>query len=78
MRDHRKLKAFNLADTLALDVYRLTAGFPKSEQYGLAIQMRRAVVSVASNIVEGCARNGEADFLRFLDMSYGSACELDY
>lgn len=78
MRDHGKLTAFKLADNLALEIYRVTAGFPQTERYGLALQMRRAAVSVASNIVEGCARHGEADFLRFLDMAYASACELDY
>jgi four helix bundle protein len=78
MRDHTKLRAFQLADGLVLAVYRATAAFPKAEQFGLTQQLCRAVVSCASNIVEGCARNGEADYLRFLDMAYGSACEVEY
>ena len=55
MRDHRRLKAFDLADQVALETYRLTKSFPKEEIYGLVAQMRRAAVSIASNIVEGCA-----------------------
>jgi four helix bundle protein len=78
MRDHRKLKAFQLADALVLLTYQKTANFPKSEQFGLTNQMRRASVSVASNIVEGSARFTEAEYIRFLDMAYGSVCELEY
>ena len=78
MRDHSKLRAFELADALALEVYGATRAFPKNEQYGLAAQMRRAAVSIASNIVEGCARESEAEYLRFLGMAYGSARELEY
>ena len=78
MRDHTKLRAFQLADDLALAVYKATASFPKHELFGLAQQLRRAAVSCASNIVEGCARHTEGDYLRFLDMAYGSACETQY
>jgi four helix bundle protein len=78
MRDHRKLRAFELADRLALKVYETTAAFPSAEMFGLTSQLRRAAVSVPSNIVEGCARNSEADYLRFLDIAYASSQEVNY
>ena len=78
MRDHSKLRAFELADQLALLTYKQTASFPREEQFGLTSQMRRAAVSVASNIVEGCARESLGDYIRFLDIAYGSVRELEY
>ena len=78
MRDPAKLRAFELADELALEIYRVTRKFPKEEQFGLTAQMRRAAVSAASNIVEGCARHTRADYVRFLDIAYGSASGLQY
>jgi len=78
MRDHRNLRAFQLADELVLGVYRATKTFPKDEMFGLTSQLRRAAVSIASNIVEGCARQSQADFVRFLDMAFASAREVEY
>jgi len=78
MRDYRKLRAFELADELAIAIYRCTSSFPSDERFGLTSQMRRAGVSIASNIVEGCTRSTHADYLRFLDIAHGSARELDY
>jgi four helix bundle protein len=78
MRDHRKLHAFELADSLALAVYSATRTFPKDEQFGLTSQLRRAAVSIASNIVEGCARESPSDYIRFLDIAFASAREVKY
>lgn len=78
MRDYTKLKAFELTDQLVLQIYKTTIGFPKEEQFGLTAQLRRAAASAASNIVEGCGRNSEADFLHFLDMAFGSFREAEY
>ena len=78
MRKHTKLRAFELADEIALMIYRLTKGFPREEVYGLASQMRRAAVSVPSNIVEGCARESQIEYLRFLEIAFSSLRELHY
>ena len=77
MRDHTKLRAFQLADQVALAIYKQTRSFPREEVFGLTSQLRRAAVSIASNIVEGAARCSEAEYLHFLDTAYGSAREVE-
>jgi four helix bundle protein len=76
-RDHSKLKVFDLADELVVEVYRATRGFAVEERYGLT-QLRRAAVSMPTNIVEGCARNSEKDYLHFVDVAIASASEVRY
>jgi len=78
MRNHTKLRAFELADEVVLLIYRVTRKFPKEEIYGLTAQMRRAAVSVPSNIVEGCARESQTEYLRFLEIAFASLRELHY
>lgn len=78
MRDHKKLRAFEMADEIAVLIYQVTKGFPKEELFGLTSQMRRSAVSVPSKIVEGCARDSQADYVRFLNIAFGSLRELHY
>jgi four helix bundle protein len=78
MRDHTKLRAFEVADQLAIATYEVTRAMPPDERFGLTSQMRRAAVSIPSNIVEGCARESQSEYLRFLSMAFGSAKELGY
>jgi four helix bundle protein len=73
---YRKLKVWNKAVDLAVQVYALTTEFPRQEIYGLNAQMRRAGVSVASNIAEGSARGTRRDFRQFVKLAEGSNCEL--
>ena len=78
MRDFRNLKVWEKAHRLALTVYVATKDFPKEERFGLTSQVRRSVVSIASNIAEGCGRGGERELARFLDIAAGSAAEFEY
>jgi four helix bundle protein len=77
-RNHRGLKVFELADGLAIAAYQATRDFPFEERFGLRGQVRRAAVSVPTNIVEGCSRRGHREYVHFLDMALGSASELRY
>ena len=78
MRNFKELKVWQKSHQLTLAVYKATSAFPKEEVYGLTSQIRRASTSIAANIAEGCGRNGEADFARFLLIAMGSASELEY
>ena len=78
MRDFRELKVWEKAHRLTLAVYEATRDFPKEELYGLTSQIRRSCVSIPANIAEGCGRSGDAEFARFLQISMGSASELEY
>ena len=77
IRRHQDLKAWQAAIALVKHVYSLTAGFPKDELYGLTSQMRRAAVSVPSNIAEGAGRGGTREFIQFLGVARGSLSELE-
>ena len=77
-RDYTKIKAWQLADELALLVYGATKKFPKSEIWGLTSQMRRSAVSVPANIVEGSARKSRNEYLQFLYIAISSLAELSY
>jgi len=77
-RDHRKLRVFHQAHQLNLAIYQHTRDFPRDEWFGLRAQIRRAAVSVPSNLVEGNARSGERDYLKFLNIALASACEVKY
>ncbi|UTF58683.1 four helix bundle protein [Gilvimarinus sp. DA14] len=76
-RKHRQLQIWHDSLSLVEAVYRETQQLPECEKYGLTSQMRRAAVSISSNIAEGSARSSERDFLRFLYISRGSLAELE-
>lgn len=76
-RKHQELRAWQLAMQLVEEVYQATQAFPNDERFGLTNQLRRAIVSVPSNIAEGAAYGSDANFLRFLYMARGSLSEVD-
>jgi four helix bundle protein len=77
MRNFRDLKVWTKAHQLTLTIYRVTVGFPKEELYGLRSQMRRASVSIESNLAEGCGRRSNNEFARFIRIAMGSATEIE-
>jgi len=77
-RDYKKIKAWQLADELAIAIYNTTMTFPKEETFGLTSQMRRAGVSVAANIVEGSSRQHIKEYLQFLYTAISSLYEVGY
>ena len=77
-RDFRRLDVWRRAHGMVLRIYRESAGFPALERYGITSQMRRAAVSVPTNIAEGCGRRTNREFRRFLDFATGSASEVEY
>ncbi len=76
-RPHRKLDVWQKSMELVRKIYQNTATFPKNEEYGLSSQMRRAAISVPSNLAEGAARKGNKEFKQFLNIAQGSLSELD-
>lgn len=77
MHNYKELKVWQKARELVKFIYNLTLKFPKEESYGLSLQMKRAVVSIASNIAEGAGHSSNKEFNRFLEIAYSSTCELD-
>ncbi len=77
MHRYRDLKFWTESKNFSVDIYRITILFPSEEKFGIVDQMRRAAVSVASNIAEGSSRNSNNEFKRFLSFSMGSAYELE-
>jgi len=78
MKNFRDLQVWHKAHELTLESYKATNGFPKQESFGLTSQIRRAAVSVAANIAEGCGKRGNGEFQRFLGIAAGTASELEY
>ena len=76
MQDFTQLNIWQKAHSFTVNIYKKTAGFPSEEKFGLTSQMRRASVSIESNIAEGCGRNGDREFSRFIDLAQGSAYEV--
>jgi four helix bundle protein len=78
MKDFHDLHVWERSHKLTLVIYAATMKFPREELYGLTSQIRRCTVSIGANIAEGCGKMGNIEFQRFLQISAGSASELDY
>ncbi len=77
MKSVKDLDVYKIAFQLTLDVYRVTESFPRTEQFGLVSQMRRAAVSICSNLVEGCSRGTAQEYKHFVSIAKGSTAELE-
>ncbi len=78
MKDFHKLLVWKKAHELTLAVYQASSLFPDHERYGLTSQLQRASASIAANLAEGCGRESDGDFRRFVEIASGSACEVEY
>lgn len=77
-RDHRKLRVFHESHQLTIAIYKETRYFPRDEWFGLRAQMRRAAVSIPSNLVEGSARRSDGEYLNFCNIARASGSEVGY
>ena len=78
MSDYKKLKVWENAHKITLDIYKMTKTFPFDEKYGLVSQLRRAASSIPTNIVEGCGQLDNGNLIRYLGIAKGSSFEVDY
>jgi len=78
MKDFKTLQVWHKSHAIVLRVYKVTASFPKEELYGLTSQIRRAAVSIPANLAEGCGRDTQAEYARFVHIASGFAVELEY
>lgn len=78
MPNYKDLIVFQKADELAFQIYKVTEKFPKTEMFGLTSQLRRAALSVPTNIVEGYTRRSKKELLQFINIAYGSYAETEY
>ena len=77
LKNYKELKVWQRSYQLCLEIYKITKGFPDEEKYGLTSQLRRAAVSVPSNISEGYGRKTTPEYIQFLYIAYGSTCEIE-
>lgn len=78
MKDFRDLLVWEKAHIFVKAIYEVTHTFPKDEMFGMTSQLRRASISIPTNIAEGCGRGSDADFKRFIQIAFGSASEVEY
>lgn len=78
MKDFRQLQVWSKSHELVKELYKVSESFPKQELFGLTSQLRRASISVPTNIAEGCGRGSDADFKRFIQIEFASASEVEY